>query len=147
MLLGVHCAWGHDVEVDGIFYNLNQADKTASVTFQGPRFTYNEDEYVDDVVIPQSLTVEGVTYAVTSVGERCFSRCKSLNSVVLPNSVTSVGEYCFAGCDSLLSVTLPNALTALAPYSFANCPQLASITLPESVTSLGDYCFTMCSTV
>ena len=147
MLLGVHCAWGHDVEVDGIFYNLNQADKTASVTFQGPRFTYNEDEYVDDVVIPQSLTVEGVTYAVTSVGERCFSRCKSLNSVVLPNSVTSVGEYCFAGCDSLLSVTLPNALTALAPYSFANCPQLASITLPESVTSLGDYCFTMCSSL
>ena len=25
--------WGHDVEVDGIYYNLNEQDKTASVTY------------------------------------------------------------------------------------------------------------------
>ena len=35
LFLGFHSAWAHDVEVDGIFYNLNSEDKTASVTFKG----------------------------------------------------------------------------------------------------------------
>ena len=43
--------WGHDVTVDGIYYNLNKKDTTASVTYRGAEFYYY-DEYAGEVVIP-----------------------------------------------------------------------------------------------
>ena len=37
LLWGALSAWAHDVEVDGIFYNLDAGNKAATVTFKGGR--------------------------------------------------------------------------------------------------------------
>ena len=89
LLCGVLSAWAHDAEVDGIFYNLNNADKTATVTFKGDDYSlYNE--YAGDVVIPKAVTYNGITYSVTSLGDECFVECSSLTSITIPNSVTII---------------------------------------------------------
>ena len=92
LLLGVLSAWAYDVELDGIFYNLDKENKTASVA------SYS---YKGAVVIPETISVDGKAYTVTSLGENCFSGCWSLTSITIPNSVTRIGEYCFSSCITL----------------------------------------------
>ena len=74
LFLGFHSAWAQKVEVDGIYYNLNSEDKTASVTYKGYMpDTYNE--YSGAIVIPETVTYNGITYSVTSLGENFFHIC------------------------------------------------------------------------
>ena len=98
LFLGFHSAWAHDVEVDGIFYNLNREEKTASVTFKGDKYNSYSNEYSGKIVIPKAVIVGSTRYSVTSLGDRCFYGCSSLTSITIPNSVTSLGEECFNDC-------------------------------------------------
>ena len=113
-------AQAHDAEVDGIFYNLDADDKTATVTFKGDSPGSYDNEYSGNVVIPETVIYNGITYSVTSLGENCFSWCSSLTSITIPNSVTSLGDYCFYGC-SMTSITIPNSVTSLGVQCFDGC--------------------------
>ena len=145
LLLCTSMAWAHDVEVDGIYYNLNQTNKTAAVTFKGSSFESHDNDYPGEVVIPENFIYDGITYSVTSLGNNCFLGCTGLTSITIPNSVTTLEDYCFSGCTGLTSITIPNSVTSLGEYCFNGCTGLTSITIPNSVTSLGDYCFEDCS--
>ena len=91
-------ARAHDAEVDGIFYNLDAANKTATVTIKGYYYNSYDNEYSGDVVIPETVTYNGIKYSVTSLEDYCFRDCSDLTSITIPNSVTSLGEYCFYYC-------------------------------------------------
>ena len=120
-------ARAHDAEVEGIFYNLDAANKTATVTFKGDNSYSYDNEYSGDVEIPETVTYNGITYSVMSVGEKCFRGCSSLTSITIPNSVTSLGSSCFDGCSSLTSITIPNSVTSLGNSCFNGCSSLTSI--------------------
>ena len=107
LLLGFHTAWGHDAEVDGIFYNLNKGLKKAYVTKSGRGY------YSGEIVIPENVTVKGTVYTVTVLEKDCFYNCSGLTSITIPNSVTSLEDYCFYGCSGLTSITIPNSVTSL----------------------------------
>ena len=115
LLLGVLSAWAYDVEADGIFYDLDKENKTASVTYSSDCF------YDGAVVIPETISVDGTAYSVTSLGAYCFNDCRGLTSITIPNSVTSLGEWCFSWCSSLTSITIPNSVTSLGEHCFGIC--------------------------
>ena len=138
LLLGVLSAWADDVEVDGIFYSLDKENKTASVTYR------NGFKYKGAVVIPETVSVDGTAYSVTSLGDKCFDGCWGLTSITIPNSVTSLVGWCFRYCSGLTSITIPNSVTSLGDGCFWDCSGLTSITIPNSVTSLGYSCFVGC---
>ena len=51
------------------------------------------------VTIPEKIAVEGVDYAVTSIGDYAFNMVSKLTSVTLPNSVKSIGYRGFSSCN------------------------------------------------
>ena len=146
MLLCTISASAEDFSVDGIYYNIKSSEKlTVEVTYKGSSYDSYSNEYSGNVVIPETVTYESKTYAVTSIGSSAFRSCRSLTSVTIPNSVTSIGDYAFGYCRSLTSVTIPDGVTSIGDDAFRYCNSLTSVTIPKSVTSIGNYAFTSCS--
>ena len=81
---------------------------------------------------------------VTKIGKNAFSRCNTLQTIVIPDSVTSIGSYAFSYCTSLTTITIPDSVTSIDQGAFFSCERLTSITIPDSVTSIGDSVFQNC---
>ena len=152
----------YDVEVDGIYYDINTGAKTAEVTYSV--------SYVGAISIPSSFIFDGVEYKVTSIGNKTFYGCSGLTSVdipnsvtsikskafmgckgltylIIPNSVTSIGSYAFSGCSGLISISISNSINAISECVFGHCSSLASVDLPNSVASIGSNAFIECSSL
>ena len=110
-------------EIDGIYYNLNNENKTAEVTYQ---YYWSSDNYsgITTLTIPSSVTYNSETYNVTSIGNGAFTYCSSLSSITIPNSVTSIGYQAFSYCLSLTSITIPNSVTEIDENAFMETPWL-----------------------
>lgn len=70
------------VLIDNICYSLDSATRTATVC---PR--EDDEKYVGDIVIPATITHDGISYRVANIGKKAFYLCAELNSVVIPDSV------------------------------------------------------------
>ena len=134
-------ATAHDFEVDSIYYNINGNE--ATVTFRTYDHSYYpfSGGYSGSVVIPATVTYNGITYPVTSIGDQAFYNCRGLTSVDIPNSVTSIGRVVFYNCTGLTSIVIPNSVTAIGVQAFEDCTGLTSIDIPNSVTAIGGYAF------
>ena len=125
-----------DIVLNGIKYRLYPT-KTAKVL--------KKNDYSGDIVIPETVTYNNITYKITSLERGCFEGCWLLTSINLSSSITSLESGCFEGCWSLTSINLPSSITSLGDDCFSDCSSLTSINLPSSITSLGDGCFRDCS--
>ena len=142
MLTGSLAANAHDFEVDGFFYNINGNE--ATVTYKGTSYSQYSNEYTGNVVIPSSVTYNGSTYSVTSIGQGAFYGCSSLTNVTIPNPVATIGTSAFGNCTGLKSVTIPNSVTTIGYDAFEYCFALTSIDIPNSVITIGEMAFYDC---
>lgn len=124
-------AMAHDFEVNGIYYSIN--GNNATVTFGGEN-PWNHNSYSGDVTIPATVTYNGTTYSVTSIGAGAFRDCSGLTSIDIPNSVTSISDEAFTNCSGLTSINIPNSVTAIEPQAFWNCSGLTRITVASGNT-------------
>ena len=135
-------AAAYDFVEDGIYYNVNEDGVTVTVSYKA-YWTEGIISYSGDVVIPSTVTHNGVTYTVTAVGESAFeSSDRTLTSVTLPETITSIGEYAFC-TTQMSSIELPQSLTSIGDYAFAGS-LLTTVTLPDNVSSLGRGVFAGC---
>ncbi len=137
-------SWAYDfsaVNDDGvtIYYNYI-SDSEVMVTYRNGYYAYS-----GDVDIPETVTHNGVTYTVTSIGYEAFCGCTNLTRVVIPNSVTEILDYSFYECTGLVGVNIPNGVTKICEGAFYKCTGLTSMTIPESVTEIGKEAFYRCS--
>ena len=82
---------------------------------------------------------------LSEISSEAFQDCRSLESVVLPQTITSIGKSAFYGCESLTSISFPSQLTTIGSSAFSNCTALTAITIPSSVSSVGDFAFSGCA--
>ena len=128
LVASVATIYASETQVNGIWYDFYESNKTATVTFRGYHFS-DYDEYSGSVVIPSVVTYNGITYTVTSIGGGAFMNCSNLISVTIPNSITSIEGGAFRYCNGLKSITIPNSVTVIGEAAFLYCESLTSVTI------------------
>lgn len=122
------------LEIDGIYYHLDNNTKTAEVS-------KNLFKYTGNIVIPASVQYKGVTYSVKSIGESAFQYCRGLTGVTLPSSVTTIKGWAFSDCSGLTSITIPKSVTKIKYCAFSSCKNMDHVYCYADPKSLnwGDY--------
>lgn len=126
-------------EVDGLEYRVNDDGATVTVS-KGSKTT-------GELIIPETVTYNGNTYSVTTIGNSAFYGCSGFTgSLIIPNSVTSIDSYAFRGCSGFTgSLTIPNSVTSIGDGAFRECGGFTgSLTIPNSVTTIGEASFLNC---
>ena len=154
--------FAENIEIDGICYKYNPKTKLAEVT-------KSEIPYEGDITnIREKITVDGVDYDVTAIGEEAFGQCKITSIIIpssitkiakaalcyslitaieIPNSVNFIGESAFQGCKNLKKATIPISVDTMEKSAFFGCEQLEEITIPNSITSIAECCFCGCESL
>lgn len=98
-------------------YNTTNSAEVICPT-NGPNGWSGYQKPAGDVVIPDSVMYEGVSYPVTTIGKCAFLDCDLITSIVIPNTVTwtrnsnsVINTHCgvgqpITGCTSLTSLTI-----------------------------------------
>ena len=146
----------YDAQINGIYYNLDNHEKTAEVTYGESR---TASTYKGSVVIPTSVTYSGNRYAVTAIGSDAFYNCRELTSLTLPSSINKItGSFTFANCLNLEAVHISD-LEAWCNISFTDAASnplyknytkaalylngelVKDLVIPDGVTTISDYAF------
>lgn len=146
------CEKGEPIQPNNLVYSAKSAGST--ITVNGETVTLEQGEnitldYPNEITSVSATDNKALTYikipnTMTSIGDRAFYNCTSLDSVTLSDSLTSIGQSAFRYCTSLVSVTLPYSLTSIGNFAFKDCSKLSSINIPESVKSIGNVAFQNC---
>ncbi|MCQ2288642.1 MAG: leucine-rich repeat protein [Muribaculaceae bacterium] len=142
-------AWGQNKvatcgyeQKDGLEYSLNDgvediATVTRCVTVPS----------TGKVIIPETITSDGITYDVVAIGDMAFYERANLKQVEFRgNKLTSIGNAAFGG-SGLTSVSIPASVTFIDYGAFMNCRALTRVTLPEGMETLPDHVLYGCSSL
>lgn len=113
----------------------------------GKDMTYYIVESCDDSAVNVVVSDDFNGIPVKEIGGEAFKGCKSLESMVIPESVTSIGHFAFNDCSSLKSIVIPGSVTSIGSAAFAVCVSLKNIDIPEGVKSIGDHAFSTCTSL
>lgn len=115
--------------VDGIKYNLDGS--TATVTYPNSSRPSSSDPstYTGDISIPPTITVDGVDYSVTTIGERAFYGA-SISSISLPDGLLTIDKKSLM-YSGIAELNVPSSVTKLGDEAVEGCSNLTTITLNE----------------
>ncbi len=120
-----------DFEVDGIYYHALSGN--TAIVIKHP---YIENYYVGDVIIPDSVSYQGLQFAVVGINDKAFEDCSELINVVIGNLVESIGEEAFQGCTGLESITIGSGVATIGAKAFNYCNSLQTVTCLGTVPPL-----------
>ncbi len=122
-----------DTTSNGQVLYFKIANGAATLTYErtaNPRYT----SLVGDVVIPDSVALDGVVYAVTRIDNNAFNRCSDITSITIPAPVTSVGSSAFAQCTSLVTLNFnAESCTQMGSGVFTGCSALTTLNIGGNV--------------
>ena len=155
-LISTTSLWAYNFKYGDLYYRTI-SDTTVTVERSTDYMFDDMAQYtgLTDVVIPETVVHNSITYKVTNISDLAFHKCSTLSSIFIPNSVTEVGGGVFAGCSSLENVNLSENIQELPFYLhyrpdrdefisagfFEGCSALTSIVIPNSVKNIGENAF------
>ncbi len=92
---------GSKLKKNGNKYMVTSASKKTPTI----KYTGSSDKTKKKVIIPKTVTIDGVEYKVTSIGKKAFRNNKSLKEVVIGKNITKIETKAFYGCKNLRRVT------------------------------------------
>lgn len=110
---------------DGSTYIVTSGKgKTPTVQYTAPKSTAK-----GTVTIPATVTIDKVTYKVTSIADNAFKNNKKITKVVIGNNIVSIGKNAFAKCTKLVSVIIGKNVIKIGKDAFAGCKKLKKIVI------------------
>ena len=115
-----------DVETDdkgtGVYKVTDVAKK--EVAYQAPA-----NKNATTISVPATVTIDGVTYKVTSIADNAFANNKKITKVTIGSNVTTIGKKAFYKCTSLTKITIPSKVKKIGKQAFYGCKKLKTITI------------------
>lgn len=96
------------------------------------------------ITIPETVSINGITYQVTNIADNAFKNNKKLTKIVVGKNIKTIGRNAFAGCSRLKTVSKGTGITKLGSKAFYRCTQLTKVTIPARVTSIESQAFSGC---
>ena len=97
------------------------------------------------VTIPDTVTLYGKKYNVTSIAANAFRKNKNISSVSIGRNVKTVGKNAFNSCTKLKTVKGCKGVTSIAASAFQGCSKLTSMAMGAKLTTIGDKAFYKCA--
>ncbi|MBQ2903592.1 MAG: leucine-rich repeat protein [Clostridia bacterium] len=135
---------------------ISLPDSTESVAcdaFEDAIYLLNTDNWENGVLyignvlytadpekLPESYEIKADTVCIADMA---FYDCRSLKSVVIPDTVKYIGNGAFYNCGNLANANIPTGVVSIGASAFDNC-NLKSVTIPASVTAIGEGAFQNC---
>ena len=116
--------------IKGVKYRLDEENLTAEVI--------QKKGYEGDIIIPETVVLENISYRVTSIENCAIYECPSLKSIIIGNSVTRIDDCAIYECSSLKSVIIGNSVTCIGEEAFGHCPMLRSVTFNGTIEQWGN---------
>ncbi len=108
-----------EAEVDGMTYAYVTGPRTATLIKGVTEET--------DLTIRAAVTIGGVEYAVTEIGESAFANTSSIVNLTISGGIKSIGANAFRNCAYLTKVELPSSLTYIGSGAFSKCDRLSHV--------------------
>lgn len=139
--LGALAAGTTDTSDDGTAtYKVTTSDLTkGTVAYVAPT-----NKNATTVSVPVTVTIDGVTYRVTSIADNAFANNKKLTKVTIGSNITTIGKKAFYKCTKLKTVKIGGKVTTISEKAFYKCTSLTKITIPSKVKKIGQEAFFGC---
>ncbi len=131
----------YEYEDENLSYELDHLNGTAIVRGK------NNKQLEGTITIPATITHNGSTFTVTTIGYFAFSSQPRLKRVVIPTTVTHIQHDAFHNSGALESITWNSNSSdpiTIEEGAFTNCFGLTKLKLPNGVTSIPDGMFSAC---
>lgn len=100
------------------------------------------EDQVTNVSVPNTVTVQGIVYKVTAIGERAFLNNLTIKTLNIGSNVLSIEDEAFSGCSKLVSVKGGSRLKTIGAKTFVGCIKLKTFKITSSVLcKIGPYSF------
>jgi len=109
-------------------YKVTTSDFTnGTVTYVAPT-----NKKATTVTIPDTVTVDGVTYKVTTIEKNAFKNNKKIKKVTIGKNVKTIGKNAFSGCKKVTSITIGKNVTTIGEKAFYGCSKVKTLTINSS---------------
>ena len=126
------------VEIDSIYYFLDDSNHEASVTYRNDRYA----SYNGDVTIPATIVHHGQEYNVTEIGTRAFDH-SHIGDLRIANTIRIIRDAAFFGAqiDRIL-FEKESELKEIYGFAFQACEiKSGQLNLPEGLEYIPAYTF------
>ena len=128
--------------IDNIKYTHDGKSFINEVSVSG--HTFEGENGTIDIVVPEQVTNEGITYTVAGIGSNAFSGLYATRSVKLPTTIKSIADRAFYDNYYLEEFEFKEGLESIGSYAFGYNWCLHTIHLPTTLKTVGSYAFTSC---
>ncbi len=128
-----------DTNSNGTYKVTKSGTTGGTVQYMAPK-----DKKQSTVTIPANITVDGITYKVTSIAKNAFKGNQYVTTIKIGKNVTTIGANAFYNCKKLKSITIGSNVTTIGDKAFYKCTALTKITIPSKVKKIGKSAFYGC---
>jgi len=105
-----------------LYYNII-GDTEVEIT----RISKDTIAYEGDIVIPETVSYNGVTYTVTRIGKCAFLKCSNMTSISMPETITEICDSAFQYCKGLSEIHIPKSVTKSGYRCFVGCKNIKKV--------------------